>query len=198
MLESIYMEIKYLKEKTIFLKGKKESILINPNNDLFSDSKCSARIILYTNENDKQADLQNEKILINGPGEYEVGGIEINGINGENGNTVYKLVIDGFKIVVVGELAQELNEKRIEKIEETDILIVSPKIADKVNYKIFKNWAKKWGANYLIPITSEKQVLDEFLDETDFEGLESMDGLKIEKIDELPDGLELKLLKSIN
>ncbi len=37
-----------------------------------------------------------------------------------------------------------------------------------------------------------------FLDASDNEGLEEMDSLKVEKLDELPDGLEIKLLKNWN
>lgn len=191
------MEIKYLGEKTIFLKGKKEAVLVNPNKGLMDDNKLGARAIIYTHEEGERSDLLGDKVVINGPGEYEIGGVEINGFNGEDGNTVYKLVIDGFKVVVMGELKQELSEKRIERIEEADILLTSPKINGGVNYKILKNLAKKWGVNYLIPVSDEQETLKNFLDETDNEGLEPIESLKLEKIDDLPDGLEIKLLKSL-
>ena len=189
------MEIKYLGEKVIFLKGKKEAVLVDPNKGLIGDSKLGARVIIYTNENSGQADLLGDKVVINGPGEYEIGGIEINGVNGEDGNTVYKLLIDGFKVVAMGELKQELSEKRIEKIEEADILLTSPKINGGVNYKMLKDLAKKWGVNYLIPITSDEESLKTFSDEADIEGLEAVESLKLEKVDDLLDGLEVKLLK---
>lgn len=191
------MEIKYLGEKTIFLKGKKEAVLVNPNKGLMDDNKLGARAIIYTHEEGERSDLLGDKVVINGPGEYEIGGVEINGFNGEDGNTVYKLVIDGFKVVVMGELKQELSEKRIERVEEADILLTSPKINGGVDYKILKNLAKKWGVNYLIPVSDEQETLKKFLDETDNEGLEPIESLKLEKIDDLPDGLEIKLLKSL-
>lgn len=191
------MEIKYLGDKTIFLKGKKEAILVDPDGNLIDGDKFGCRIILYTNEEGRQPDLFGDKVLINGPGEYEIGGVEINGINGEDGNTVYKVIIDGLKVVVIGELKQELNEKRVERIEEADILLTSPKLNGVVSYKILKELAKKWGVNYLIPITLEKESLEAFLDEADVEGLEPSESLKLEKVDDLPDGLEVKLLKPL-
>lgn len=197
MLEWVYMEIKYLGEKTIFLKGKKESVLIDPNESVFSDTKYKSRVILYTNEKERQADLIDDRVLINGPGEYEIGGIEINGINGEDGNTVYKVTVDGFKLVIVGELEQELSEKRRERIDDVDILLISSKVLVSFGYKVVKDWAKKWGVNYLVPISDDKEMLKKFLDETDNEGLEAVESLKLDKIDDLPDGLEVKLLKSI-
>lgn len=189
------MEIKYLGDKTIFLKGKKEAILVNPDGNLIDDNKLGCRTILYTSEEGRQSDLLGDKVLINGPGEYEIGGVEINGINGEDGNTVYKIVIDGFKVVVMGELKQELSEKRVERIEEADILLTSPKLNGGDGYKFLKGLAKKWGVNYLIPITSDEESLKVFSDEADVEGLEAVESLKLEKVDDLPDGLEVKLLK---
>lgn len=191
------MEIKYLGDKTIFLKGKKESVLIDSTENSFSDSKYGSRVVLYTNENERRADLLDNRVLINGPGEYEIGGVEINGFNGEDGNTVYKINLDGFKLVVIGELKQELSEKRIERIEDTDILLISSKVSVAFGYKVVKDWAKKWGVNYLIPISDDQEMLKKFLDETDNEGLEAVESLKLEKVDDLPDGLEVKLLKSL-
>jgi hypothetical protein len=191
------MEIKYLGDKTIFLKGKKESVLIDSTENSFSDSKYGARVVLYTNENERKADLLDDRVLINGPGEYEIGGVEINGINGDDGNTVYKITLDGFKLVVIGELKQELSEKRVERIEDTDILLISSKVSGIFGYKVVKDWAKKWGANYLIPVSDDQEMLKKFLDEADNEGLEAVESLKLEKVDDLPDGLEIKLLKSL-
>ena len=71
------MEIKLLNDETIFLKGKKENILINPKEKELNDSKLLARVIIFTNENLGRADLKNDRVLINGPGEYEVGGVEV-------------------------------------------------------------------------------------------------------------------------
>ena len=187
------MEIKYLGGKTIFLKGKKESILVDPGESFFENSKFAARAVLYTSEDERSADLVGDRILMNGAGEYEIGGLEIIGVNGEDGNTLYKMVIDDFKVVVIGKLEQELSDKKIERVDEADILIVS--LSENMDYKMFKDLAKKWGVNYLIPISENKEVLNKFLDDADTEGLEAVESLKLEKLDDLPDGLEVKLLK---
>ncbi len=197
MLEWVYMEIKFLNKSTIFLKGKKENILIDPTEKEIIENKNTSRIIVYTNGDFNQMSLTNdEKIIIRGGGEYEIGGVEIIGINGEDGNTVYRIVIDSFILVVLGRINQELTPKRIEKIDSTDILLAPTKIGDGCSFKLVKDWAKKWGANYLIPIEEDDKSLEKFLDEADEEGLEKTDSLKLEKQDDLPDGLEIKLLKN--
>lgn len=191
------MEIKYLGEKVVLLKGRNESVLINPSDEFLTKDKSGARVILYTSEEGTRADLENEKILINGAGEYEIGGVEIVGFNVEDGDAVYRINIDGFKVVIMGRLHQELSEKRIDKIEETDVLMVSPEEVG-LDYSVFKAWAKKWGANYLIPISDDKSVVEKFLDDADAEGLEASVSLKLDKKEDLPDGLEVKLLKVVN
>jgi hypothetical protein len=191
------MEIKLLNNSTIFLKGKKESVLIDPNKTELVENRGNSRIIVYTSGDFNEDTLLNDgKIIIKGSGEYEIGGIEIMGINGEDGNTVYRIVIDGFILVILGNIKQELTSKRIEKIDSTDILLVPTKIGDNGSFKLVKDWAKKWGANYLIPIVEDEDSLKKFLDEADEEGLEKVDSLKLEKQEELPDGLEVKLLKN--
>jgi hypothetical protein len=191
------MEIKFLNNSTIFLKGKKENVLIDPTETELVENKNTSRIIIYTSGDFNQMNLVNdEKIIIRGGGEYEVGGVEIMGVNGEGGNTVYRIVIDSFILVVLGRISQELSSKRIERIDSTDILLAPTKIGDKCSFKLVKEWAKKWGANYLIPVVEDEETLKNFLDEADEESLEKVDSLKLEKQDELPDGLEIKLLKN--
>lgn len=191
------MEIKLLNDSTIFIKGKKENVLIDPTETEINENKNSSRIIIYTSGDFNDGSLiNNEKIIIKGGGEYEIGGVEIMGVNGEDGNTVYRIVVDGIIMVILGKIFQELTPKRIEKIDSTDILLVPTKIGDNCSFKLTKEWAKKWGANYLIPVGGDSDSLKKFLDEADEEGLEKVDSLKLEKQDELPDGLEIKLLKN--
>ncbi|MCW1948970.1 MAG: MBL fold metallo-hydrolase [Candidatus Shapirobacteria bacterium] len=190
------MEIKLLNKKTFFIKGKKEMVLVNP--EIEDKEKSPSRVIVFTNEDLGGHDLEGDKVLINGPGEYEVNGVEVNGVNGEDGNTVYKIGIDGFRLVIMGDLKQELTDKRIEKIDEADILIAPTIIGETPSFKLIKEWSKKWGVNYLIPISEREVDMKAFLDASDNEGLEEIDSLKIEKLDDLPDGLEVKLLKNWN
>jgi hypothetical protein len=191
------MEIKLLNDSTIFIKGKKENVLIDPTEVEINENKNTSRIVIYTNGDFNDGSLtNNEKIIIKGSGEYEIGGVEIMGVNGEDGHTIYRIVIDGFILVILGKILQELTPKRIERIDSTDILFVPTTIGEKCSFKLTKEWAKKWGANYLIPVVEDNDSLKNFLDEADEEGLEKSESLKLEKQEELPDGLEIKLLKN--
>ncbi len=196
MLEWVHMEIKLLNKNSFYIKGKKETVLVNPSAE--DKEKISSRVIIFTNEDLGGHDLEGDKVLMNGPGEYEVNGVEVNGFNGEDGNTVYKVGIDGFMLVIIGGLKQELTEKRVEKIDAADILVAPTVIGETPSFKLVKEWSKKWGVNYLVPISEREVDMKAFLDAADNEGLEESDSLKVEKLDDLPDGLEVKLLKNWN
>ncbi len=193
------MEIKFLEKNSVYLKGKKENILINPNEDRREDNKYPSRIFLFTSEKYDGMGFSGDKILIRAPGEYEVGGVEINGYPASGDNTLYVIYIDGIKVVVLGDLDESLSDKRIEKIDSADVLLAPVLIKDSSSAKLVLDWAKKWGVNYLIPIGYDDNGdsgLDKFLDQADQEGLEPVDSLKVDK-DDLPDGMELKVLKKV-
>lgn len=193
------MEIKVLEKNSVYLKGKKENILINPNEKRRDDSKYSSRIFLFTSEKYDGMGFSGDRILIRAPGEYEVGGVEINGYPAGGENTFFIINIDGIKVVFLGDLEEALSDKRIEKVDSVDVLLAPVLIKGDFSGKLILDWAKKWGVNYLVPMgygDENKADLDKFLDQVDQEGLEAIESLKVDKND-LPDGLELRVLKKV-
>jgi hypothetical protein len=187
------MEIKYLGGQTVVIKGKKESVLINPEDEQIE--KNGGRIVLFNQSKYEQLRTVGERVSIMGPGEYEVGGVEVNGFNGGGGNTIFTVLIDGVMVGIMGKQKEELSDKKADKITGVDVLIVDIKNEDGISNKSVLKIAKKWGANYVVPAgaTGDDPDLKKFLDETDSEGLEPIDGLKIDK-DNLPDGMEVVCL----
>jgi len=185
------MEIKYLGSLTVLLKGKKESVTINPE---AGEIKKESRIIIYTDKK-RKLEIDKEKVFIRGPGEYEIGGVEIKGWGIDDKNLIYLIEIDGVIVGFLGESEEVLTDKMIEKITGIDVLIASIS-KTKLSGKMLQDLAKKWGANYLIPIgyKTGDELIKKFLDDVDEEGLEAVDILKIDR-DNLPDGLEVSLLK---
>ncbi len=198
MVELRHMEIKILGNQSAYFKGKKENILINPTEDLMNSSKYPSRIVIFTSEKFDGMGLKNDAVLIRGPGEYEVGGVEINGYNAGNGDTMYIVGQDGLTLGILGELNEQLSEKRIDKVAGVDVLLAPVVIKTENSAKVVLDWAKKWGVNYLIPTgwVEDEQALGKFLDVADQEGLEKVDSLKVDSND-LPDGLEVKVLKKV-
>lgn len=185
------MDIKYLGSQSVLLKGKKESVLINPSKE---ENKTNSRIIVFTDKSEKN-EIDKEKVFIKGPGEYEIGGVEIKGWGIDEKNLIYVIEVDGVIIGIIGKCDELLSDKMIEKINGIDVLIASIN-ETKLNGKALHDLAKKWGANYLVPINYKPgdEILKKFLDDVDEEGLEAIDTLKVDR-DNLPDGLEVSLLK---
>jgi len=181
------MEIKYFESGKIFLKGKKENVWINPGKEEFEGKNGEARVLIFTDKekNFVKVGKENEKVIICGVGEYEIGGVEITGIN-----SMYAINLDGIKIVIVGKFEGEITEKKKEKLEEADVLLISIN-ATSVDI------AKKSAANYIVPIDfeNEEKELKIFMDAFDKENLEAVETLKVDK-DNLPEGVEVVLLKT--
>lgn len=189
------MEIKALGYYSALIKGKKEIILINPSEDFLKKDK-SSRIVVFTGKSFDEVGLIDDKVLIRGAGEYEIGGVEILGVGMGEDKTIYTIVVDGISVVVLGKLDEVLSDKKVEKIEGVDVLLAPVNIGDKSSFKLIKEWTKKWGVNYLIPMGDDKEMVTKFLDEADEEGTEPIEVLKVDK-ENLPEGLELKLLKIV-
>lgn len=188
------MEIRQINNRTVLIKGKKESLLINPSVEVVKANKSNSRVVLITEKDFDNFGLGAEKVIIRGAGEYEVGGIEIVGWSGGDGQTLYVVNVDGVHVGVVGNLTSELSDKKIERVDEVDVLIVS--LGNMAN-KVILQWAKKWGANYIVPINfgNKDGAIKSFLDEADREGLEPVEVLKVDK-DALPEGMEIVVLKT--
>lgn len=73
------------------------------------------------------------RLVIDNPGEYEVSGVFIHGIETyhddkegkERGkNTMFLIEIDGFTLLHAGDLGHELSKDTLEKISEVDVLMI--------------------------------------------------------------------------
>jgi len=181
------MEIRYFKNQGIYIKGKKENLWVDPNKEEIADKNYNARIIVFTEKEKNFIALSKEegRVIINGAGEYEIGGVEISGLKG-----MYLVTIDGLKVAIVNKNGTEISEKKKEKLEEADVLIIEVG-------ETAVPMAKMSAANYLIPVNYEEKEkeLKSFLDAFDKENLEAIESLKVDK-DNLPEGMEVVLLKT--
>lgn len=76
--------------------------------------------------------LADSKIVIDQPGEYEVSGIAIQGIaarghideEGKQSMTIYKILIDDLRVLILGHIYPELTDHQLEAIGTVDIMFV--------------------------------------------------------------------------
>ena len=151
--------------------------------------------MLFTREELDFLGLTFEGVVIRGPGEYEVGGVEISGVDGNGDGLAYLIGLDEVVMAVVDGRGSSLNKNLIEKVKSVDVMLVMVRSGERVDSKALLTVAKRWGVNYLVPVGFESDDLKVLLDAVDREDLQTVTSLKAEK-DSLPDGMEIVLLSN--
>lgn len=113
------MDVIILGQKSIRIKGKNSSIVLNPT---LSISKAEADAILVTEDDENFSDkkVEGSRITLRGPGEYEINGAKVSAIRVEE-KMVAKLDIDRVKVLIGNGISLE---KVQDKIEGCDILLI--------------------------------------------------------------------------
>ena len=126
------MEIQFYGANCVRITAKKASIVIDDNLAELGQKAVTkpGDIILQTYGQPEPVVESN--IVINMPGEYEVSDISIQGVaarahmdeDGKMSATMFKVVIDDIRLVVVGHVYPELSEAQLESIGVVDILLI--------------------------------------------------------------------------
>src|SRR6185437_5883754 len=91
----VYMEIAFLQKSGLRIKGKTATFVASP------EGSVAANAILLLRPN---VDFVSEEaVILQGAGDYEIGGVKITGLRNEKG-VLYSMNIDGMD-VVVGSIA---------------------------------------------------------------------------------------------
>lgn len=123
------MEIEYKGANTLIIKqGANVTVAINPKLSVYGlkDVKV-ADTVEIVHESQYEVDTD-QKILIKGPGEYEVSDVSIKGISAqkygspEDKVTIYRLEVAGVRIAVLGDINPKLDESQLENIGVIDIV----------------------------------------------------------------------------
>ncbi len=204
------VEIEYFGGNAVKITHNKQVLLFDPKRSHFGlkDIMIKQAVEVVTSD---QFVVDNDErlLLIDGPGEYEVGGFSIEGVatnnyqdigNGCKNNNIYSIVVDDVKIATLGNIEASLSDGQLEAIGVVDVLIVpvggggytlygkeaaklvkqiEPKIVIPVHYS-------GSGLNYEVP----QDTIDEFVAELGVE-IERKDKLVIKKITDLPENLKI-------
>jgi hypothetical protein len=175
------MDITFSDKNTIKISGKSADVAIN------AASGTKADLLLFTDPSTK---VVTEKSF-QGPGEYEVMGMMVDGVEIDASNTAYSLVIDDMHITYAIGLEAPLTDAQLERMDGVDILVISVQDskADLMN-KIISQVEPK----VLIPIMDSElelaKIKAEFGKDT-----EPIDKYKLSKKDLPIDSQQLVILK---
>ncbi len=132
------MEIVYLGHSAFKIKGKQKTVVTDPYGDSVGkfprDIEADIVTVSHSHDDHNAVDkLKTKSFIIDGPGEYEVGGVSVvgvpvfhDGVSGEErgSNTVFVIEIDGLRIVHLGDLGHKLSEENLEEIGAVDVVLV--------------------------------------------------------------------------
>jgi len=204
------MTIQYLNHSSFLIKAKKNGnqitkIVIDPFNDdigiKFKPTKADIVLVsnMHPDHNNvagikglEQSDLKLDDLKVNGdkpfiiktPGEFEVDGIMIKGIqsfhDNQQGqirgpNTIYTITAEGLTICHLGDLGHKLTEEQEEKIGNVDVLMVPVGGTYTIGPETATEVISQIEPGYVIPMHfktakhsgtySELKTLDDFLKE---------------------------------
>lgn len=106
------MDISSLNTSSIKIRLRHASFVVDPAEDLGSKVSCDA-IVFLDSKNSDLFRVADYRIVINGPGEYEINGVKITGMRVDNG-LVYNIIGDGARIVLgktkeISKTKEEIN-----------------------------------------------------------------------------------------
>lgn len=186
------MDIRYHGRESITIKNKSLEILVGAETPL--SGKINQRLLL-ANPNKVDIDfgsVPEDKVLITGPGDYEIGGVEVSGIIYGSKSLFYVLTIDGYKVGVM--LEDGKIEEIGDKVESLDMLILLNSLVDAD--KKLVNLNKKVGTNFLV-LVGDKADYKEVLDAVDREDITACDKFSLKAGEELAEGMEVVLISKV-
>ncbi len=130
--------------------------------------------------------------LVNGPGEYEIGDIYVQGFESraeidkkEYINTIYLITLDDIKIVFIGALSSKdsIPKSFVEAVDEPDLFFVPVGGKSTIDAATAQKLANSFNAKMVVPMDYDKDSLKVFLKEAGAEGTKAIDKLTIKKKD---------------
>ena len=183
-----FVEITYIGHSCFKIKGKDITLVIDPYDPKIGYKlpklSCDALLIThYHFDHSYKEGVDGYRLLVDGPGEYEIGDCFIYGREVSHDNkggaergkiTMYLITIDGFNILHLGDLGCELSQEDLEKIPNVDVLMIPVGNKYTIDAKTAVKVMSSLEPSYVIPMHYKTADLtgvdglsgvDEFLDE---------------------------------
>lgn len=111
-----YMEISLQSANSLKIRGKRASVYINPQDKTANYNMA----ILLSNPAKSSLKIREDVVVLDGPGEYEAGGIKVTGIKADNA-TVYSISLDNMDLLLGN---RESLEKVHQKVKEHHVALI--------------------------------------------------------------------------
>ncbi len=169
------------------LKGKQKTVVTDPYGEdvgkFPKDVEADVMTVSHGHfDHNAKEKVKGTPFVIDGPGEFEVGGVSVVGIplfhddkHGEDrgANTAFVIEMDGLRVAHLGDLGHKLSESELEEIGSIDIALVPVGGTYTIGAKQAKEVVSQIDPSYVIPMHYKQEGitieglagLDEFLKE---------------------------------
>jgi hypothetical protein len=113
------MDIQVFENQTLKVKNKKSTIAVDPTKKV---AKFDADAVLITGEGADSSRVNGFRVVIEGPGEYEVSGLKVSGIKSDSG-VMFGLTSDNVSILIAK--ASSLEKMSADRIEDYHIALIN-------------------------------------------------------------------------
>jgi len=179
------------------------NVLIDPVNGL-KKSDSDTDIVLLAENKEKMDKISKNAFLIEGPGEYEIKGVFVQGIrarqNKTNGSRFYIIEMERMRICYLGDLDQkEFTTQQLEKIGPVHILIFP--IKQTLTAGEMQKIVNQLEPNIVIPVEPDtkalKVKLKEFLNKMGVKDIEHEKQIVLMQKDLREEEMKIIILKTI-
>lgn len=128
------MEIEFLGANCFRIKSKGTTVIVDDNLEKVGGKspQTDKTVAFYTSPDVKGSDKVNSRLVIDSPGEFEVGDLTVTGVQvrahmdeeGSESATIYQFMFGGQTVTVLGHVHPDVSAEALELIGGTDVLIV--------------------------------------------------------------------------
>ena len=168
------MEISWLGHSCFRIKGSHATVITDPYSPGlgYSLGEPTARIVTVSHQHPGHSYVQGiggQPKVVDGPGEYEIGGVLIVGIatfhDGEGGrergkNTVYLMEIDEISVCHLGDLGHVLTPGQVEEIDNVDVLLLPVGGVSTINASVAAQVVRQLEPKAVIPMHYKTPALN--------------------------------------
>lgn len=149
------MEITYLGLSCVRLRGREADVLIDPLPAGVRAPRVKPDVVVATEGAAEPALLRPADGLpqtVRGPGEYELRGVSVQGIDAGEGLTIMRVEVDEVRVVALGRLRGALSEETVDAIGHVDVLAVPVGGGDALNAVEAARLVNALEPAYVVPV----------------------------------------------
>lgn len=127
-------DIEYKGGNTVVIATKKTTLITDPKQSLIGLKDVSVKdVVEVATEARFMIDDDNARLVVEGPGEYEVGDFSIRGCAAQRHidteadgkqSTMYRIEVGDVRIALLGNIAPKVTEEQLEELGVIDVLII--------------------------------------------------------------------------